>query len=94
MSNGGAAAAAAAAAIAKAIKASGVVIRVSPDDFQSILPRAKGALVVHAEGGVFSTKYRYLVSYKGFAFFTKASEPIRLPADVETIRAAKIWIPS
>jgi len=49
--------------------------------------------VVHAEGGLFSTKYRYLVSYKGFAFFAKSSEPIHLPAHVETIRAAKIWVP-
>ncbi len=90
----GAVAGAAAAAIANAIKASGVVVRVSPDDFRSLLARAKGALVVHAEGGLFSTKYRYLVSYKGFAFFTQSSERIQLPADVETIRAAKIWIPN
>ncbi len=95
MSNGGAVAAAAAAGatIANAIKASGVVVRVSPDDFQSLLRRAKAALVVHAQGGLFSTKYRYLVSYKGFAFFTQSSEPIQLPADVEAIRAGKIWVP-
>ena len=94
MSSGGAvAAAAAAAAIANAIKASGVVVRVSPDDFQAILGRARGAVVVHAKGGLFSTRYRYLVSYKGFAFYTEASTPIPMPADVETILAAKIWIP-
>ena len=94
MSNGGAVAAAAAAAIAKAIKAFGVVVQVSPDDFQSLLARAKDALVVHAEGGLFSTKYLYLVSYKGFVFFTESSEPILLPAHLEAIRAAKIWIPN
>ena len=93
MVNGGAGAAAAAAAIARAIKASGVVVRVSPADFRAILSRADGALVVHAEGGIFSTKYLYLVSYKGFGFFAKSSEPISLPSRVETIRAAKIWIP-
>lgn len=91
MSNGGAVAAA--AAIANAIKASGVVVRVSPDVFEFLLSRAEGVLVVHGEGGLFSTKYKYLVSYKGFAFYTKSSEPIRLPAHVETIRAAKIWVP-
>ena len=94
MSSGGAVAAAAAAAIAKAIKASGVVVRVSPDDFQSLLARAKDALVVHAKGGLFLTKYRYLVSYRGFAFFTESSEPILLPAHIETVRAAKIWVPN
>ena len=25
--------------------------------------------------------------------FTQSPEPIQLPADVETIRAAKIWVP-
>ena len=94
MSNGGAVAGAAAAAIANAIKASGVVVRVSPDDFQSLLARGKDALVVHAKGGLFWTKYRYLVSYKGFAFFTESSEPILLPAYIEAIRAAKIWVPN
>jgi len=90
---GGAVAGAAAAAIANAIKASGVVVRVNPDDFQSLLARAKEALVVHGTGGLFSTKYRYLVGYRGFAFYTQSSQPIQLPAHVETIRVAKIWAP-
>ncbi len=94
MSSGGAVAAgAAAAAIANAIKASGVVVRVSPGDFQTILDRASGAVVVHARGGIFWTKYDYLVSYKGFAFFTRTSEPIPLPSSAETIIAKRIWIP-
>ena len=95
MSNGGAAAGAAAAvvAIGNAIKASGAIVRVSPDDFQRLLARATGSLVVQARGGLFSPGYKYLLSYRGFAFFTKTSEPIPLPAHVETIQAAKIWIP-
>lgn len=93
MVSAGGAVGAAAAAIANAIKASGVVVRVTPDVFLSLLERAEGALVVHAEGGVFSTTYKYLVSYRGFAFFTKSSKPLQLPSHVETIRAGKIWIP-
>ena len=93
MSSGGAAAAAAAAAIAEAIKASGVIVRVTPENFRLILERANDALVVHAEGGVFRTSYQYLLSYKGIAFFTKSSEPINLPANVETVIANKIWVP-
>jgi hypothetical protein len=84
---------AAAAARAKAIKASGVVVWISPEDSQALLLRTKDALVVHAEGGLFSHKHRSLVSYKGLAFFTKAVEPIRLPASVEVITASKIWVP-
>ena len=86
-------AAAAAAAIANAIKASGVVVRVAPADFQTILRKIEKPLVVYAEGGFFSTNYQYLVSYKGLAFFTKSSEPILLPTEIETIVAKKIWMP-
>jgi hypothetical protein len=93
MSNGGAAAAAAAAAIAQATKASGVIVRLTPENFRSVLDKMKDPLVVYAEGGLFSTKYEYLASYKGLAFYTKSSEPIPLPASVETVIAAKIWIP-
>ena len=85
--------AAAAAAIANAIKASGVVVRVSPADFHAILRKIERPLIVYAKGGIFSTSYQYLVSYKGFAFFTKSSEPILLPTEAETIAAKKIWTP-
>jgi hypothetical protein len=85
--------AAAAAAIAKAIKASGVVVRVTPADFHTILCKIERPLVVYAEGGYFSTTYQYLVSYKGLAFFTRSSEPILLPGEIETIVARKIWAP-
>ena len=86
-------AAAAAAAIANAIKASGVVVRVTPADFYTILRNIERPLIIYAKGGFFSTNYQYLVSYKGFAFFTKSSEPMLLPTEIETIAAKKIWIP-
>ena len=88
-----AAGAAAAAAIANAIKASGVVVRVDSTNFQTILRRIEKPLVVYAEGGVFSTKYYYMVSYKGFAFYTKSPTPLLLPNGVETIVTKNIWIP-
>ena len=86
-------AAGAAAAIAKAIKASGVIIRVDPKEFQNILRRIDRPLVVCAEGGIFSAKHQYLVSYKGLAFFTKSAAPIMFPSGTETILAKKIWVP-
>ncbi len=85
--------AAAAAAIGQAIKASGVLVRVATAAFQTILRRIEDPLVIYATGGFFSTNHQYLVSYKGFAFFTKSSEPILMPAGVETIEAGKIWSP-
>jgi hypothetical protein len=89
----GAASAAAAGAIAQAIKASGVIVRVEPDDFVGILKRQPGALVVHATGGFFSTNYQYLTSYKGLAFFTRAPAPLDLPPGTELVQAKRIWVP-
>jgi hypothetical protein len=86
-------AAAAAAAIANAIKASGVVVQVSANDFQAILRKVEKPLVVHAEGGFFTKNYKYLVSYKGLAFYTKSASPLLLPSGIEIILANKIWIP-
>ncbi len=88
-----AAAGAAAVAIANAIKASGVLIQTSAADFMKILGKVENPLVIYSKGGFFSTKYSYLVSYKGFAFFTQSSSPLLLPSKVETIVAKKIWAP-
>jgi glycogen synthase len=86
-------AAAAMAAIAQAIKASGILVRVSTEDFQKILRKVEQPLVIYAKGGLFSSNHQYLTSYKGFAFFTKSASEIILPAGTETITANKIWIP-
>jgi hypothetical protein len=86
-------AAAIAAMIAEAVKASGTVVRIEPDEFLKILGKVEKPLVIYAEGGMISTNYQYMVSYKGFAFYTKADEEIQLPNGVEVIVADKIWIP-
>ncbi len=93
MSAGGAGAAAGAAAAIAAIKASGVIVIVEPDDFVGVVKRQPGALVVHATGGFFSTSYRYLTSYKGLAFYTKARAPLDLPPGTELVQAKAIWVP-
>ncbi len=87
------AAAGAAAAIANAIKASGVLVRVEPEEFAKLLVRAKDPLIVIAEGGVFSKNYQYLMNYKGLTFFTKSGTPLPLPGGVELVTAGRIWIP-
>lgn len=86
-------AAAVVVAIANAISASGVLIRLEPEDFQRMVQKIEQPLVVTATGGIFSTKYQYLVSYRGLAFHTKSSEPIGLPVGVETVTAKKFWMP-
>jgi hypothetical protein len=83
----------AAAAIAQAIKASGAIVRVEPEDFLLIVQRQQEPLVIHATGGLFRTSYQYLCSYKGLAFFTKSRFPLTLPGGSEVVKAKSIWIP-
>ena len=95
MSGGAAAgaAAAAAAAVAQAIKASGAIVQVGPEEFLRILGRQEEPLVVQATGGFFTTNYQYLSSYKGLIFYTKSAYPLELPPGTELMSAKKIWIP-
>lgn len=85
--------AAAHAAIVNAIKASGVIVTVRPDDFLGVVSRIDEPLVVAAQGGVFRKRYQYLTSYKGLAFFTRSPVPLMLPRQVETVLAERLWIP-
>jgi hypothetical protein len=85
--------AAVAAAIAQAIKASGTIVRVEPQEFQLLLSRQAEPLVVHAMGGIFNRQYQYLMSYKGIAFFTKSPEALAMPRHAEVVVARAIWMP-
>jgi hypothetical protein len=87
------AAVAAAAAIAQATKAFGVIVKVPEDDFRRLLEKTEKPLVVVALGGLFTKHYRYLTSYKGFAFFTKSATELTLSSRCELVVADKIWIP-
>ncbi|HEV7397154.1 MAG TPA: hypothetical protein VGN86_11630 [Pyrinomonadaceae bacterium] len=82
-----------AAAIANAIKASGVICKVEPEDFVAIVRKVDKPLVVVAQGGFFSPKTKYLTSYKGLAFYTRSAEPIQFSSDTEIVNAKKISIP-
>lgn len=89
-----AAGAAAAAAIARAIKASGVLVKLEPAEFSKVLNRVKDPLVVVREGGGwFGKRYQYLFSYKGLAFFTGSNDPVSLPNGCEIVSAQSIFIP-
>lgn len=82
-----------AAVIAQAIKASGTIVNMKPEEFSLLLDRMDEPMVVMALGGIINTNYQYLTSYKGLAFFTKSSEKLPLPANTELITAKSIWIP-
>jgi hypothetical protein len=80
--------------VAQAIKASGTIVRVEPDDFLKILGRSADPLVISANGGYLSGGHDYLTSYKGIGFFTNSPKPLTLPEGAEIVAAQKIWIPS
>ncbi len=86
--------AAAAAAIAQAIKASGAIVKMDPDDFLQIVYRADDPVVVMATSKVFrKTSYKYITSYKGLAFYTKSPMQLPLGSGAELVYAKTIWIP-
>jgi hypothetical protein len=94
---GGAGASAAAAAhnqMVQAVRASGIIVQVEPQEFQKVLAQTDDALVVVSRGGFFSSHFKYLVSYKGLAFYTKSQTQLQLPGDAQTVEANKIWVPS
>lgn len=93
MGAGGAATGAAVAAAINAIKASGVVVRVSPADFIQVISRTDAPLVVVSRGGVIKKHYRYLTSYKGLAFFARSPDALVLPPRAEIVGAEAISIP-
>ncbi len=84
---------AAAAAIAQAVKASGAIVKISPEGFKTLLQRSKDPLVVTSRGGVFSKKFEYLMGYKGLVFFTSSKEQLGFPSSAEIVESEKIWIP-
>ena len=83
----------AAVEIGRAIKASGAIVRVEPNVLLDILTLNQEALLVIATGGVFSTNYQYLTSYRGLIFFAKSGTELEIPQHCEVIKAKKIWIP-
>lgn len=89
--NGGAAAA---AAIAQAIKASGAIVRMEPNDFMQIVGRADEAIVVMATSKIFGrTTYKYITSFRGLTFFTKSSSRLSFGSGALMVSAKNIWVP-
>ncbi|MBI5476505.1 MAG: hypothetical protein HY964_07180 [Ignavibacteriales bacterium] len=91
MTNG---AVAAAIAAAEAIKASGAIVRIESNDFQSIVAKNEKPLVIVSEFKFFGTYYKYLTGYKGFVFYTKTRTPLDFGSNVELMTAKSVWIPS
>lgn len=85
---------AAAAAIAQAIKASGAIVRMEPNDFLQIVGRADEAIIVMATSKVFGkVSYKYITNYRGLTFYTKSSSQLSFGASALMVSAKAIWVP-
>lgn len=77
----------------QASRVTSLLVRVEPEEFSKILFRMQEPLVVVVEGGIFTTHYHYLTSYKGLPFYTKSEQQLQLPAGAEVVNAGSISIP-
>lgn len=93
MSAGAVAAGAAAAAVQQAIKASGVIVTLTPEEWLKIVSKQTEPLVIRSAIGFFTKRFAYLTSYKGLAFYTVSLNALTLPPATELIQAKAIWIP-
>jgi hypothetical protein len=93
--NSGAMAAAVAHHIAQAIKASGAVVRLEPQEFMRIVAKMKAPLIVisPAKGGLFSRNNEYLTNYRGIFFYAKTGTALNLPGDAELVSSRSFWMP-
>ena len=80
--------------IAQAIKASGTIVQLAPEQFLAIITRSERSLVIQAEVRFWRRKYQYLTSYKGLVFVTTTANPLVLPPQSEVILAEEIWTPA
>ena len=85
--------AAIAASIAQAVKASGAIVQVEPNDFLVLLGKCDRPLVVQARGSWPAFRHRYLFGGRGLIFYTKSKDPLQFPMSVEQITAKRIWVP-
>ncbi|MCP4641330.1 MAG: hypothetical protein GY851_12890 [bacterium] len=79
--------------ISNAIKACGSMVRVDERTFSRIVDANPTGLYVVATGGVFSTHYKYLTSYRGLTFHCKTPNKLGFPREAEVITAEKMSIP-
>ena len=86
------AATSAANAAARALKASGAIIKLESGEFAKILLRTTDPLIVISPTGFKKRKTKYLLSWRGFVFYCETKEQMNLRSCAETILDDNIWI--
>jgi hypothetical protein len=79
--------------VSNAIKACGSLVQVDPLKFHNLVESQEAPIVIFAKPGVFSSKIKYLTSYKGLAFHCKTHIALSFSDKVEMVHARKVSIP-
>jgi len=79
--------------IGQAIKASGSIIQVEKDEFEKVLAVTDQKLVAACPAKGLFGRNQYMVPYKGFVFYLKHRDLVRIPEGFEVITAKRIWNP-
>lgn len=75
------------------LKMNGVFARITPEDFQNLMSRNEGLMIVASKAGLFKNQYQYLTSYKGLIFYCKGSEKLSVPGKHESIYSESVTLP-
>lgn len=85
---------AAIAHIQNVIKMSGAFVKISPEDFQNVLAKAEGLMVIESKTGVFTSKFLYVTSCKGFYFFCKSKSQLMISSKHDKVFAESVQLPT
>lgn len=77
----------------RAVKSFGILVKLSHNDFLALVEKDANALILKTRSKMWFFGYRYLISYKGFAFYTNSTLELKLPKDREIMLIDRIVIP-
>jgi hypothetical protein len=76
------------------LKMNGVFARISPEDFQNLMSRNEGLMIVASKAGIFGNQFQYLTSYKGLIFYCRCGEKLSISSKHETLYSESVSIPT
>lgn len=77
----------------ESMKMNGVFVKISSSEFQDILNKQDGLMIIMTKAGLFNDVFTYLTSYKGFIFYCKSEEQITLPGKHEFMFSSSVTLP-
>ena len=79
--------------IQQALKMNGVFVKITKEDFQNLINRNEGLVIVVSKTGLFSNQYLHVTSYKGLVFYCKNKDVLSISNKNETLYSNSISLP-